>query len=251
MDNLQDYTIHSNPIPFVNTTSERIPPGAILANNGNPDDRGRKRMGKPTANSQRGCYLNGPFSIEAAGDANSFGWCSWNSPFIAAYDAAGPTPVIGEMWGPQAGSWFLGKDRVGFLIDGEAVDGLVAVVRDFALEDDYPYPGYGSYDDGDGGATWQHDSTLNIGCDEATGNIIGDEVRYTTVLFVRRGRPTASISMEVLVEDKILVATECKEVVVDVAVTVDVECVDGVITATPTVTTTTDFVRSVACGVCS
>lgn len=111
-------------------------------------------------------------------------------------------------------------------------------------DDDYPYPGYGSYDDGDGGATWSHDSTINIGCDTGSGNIIGDVVRYTHVLFVRRGRPTVSTSLEVLEEDKILVATECKEVP-DPA-TFDLYC-DG---ATPVLDFDTFKIRTIVCVAC-
>lgn len=111
-------------------------------------------------------------------------------------------------------------------------------------EEDYPYPGYGSYDDGDSGATWSSDSTINIGCDVTTGSIIGDVVRYTHVGFVRRGRLTVSTSMEVLEEDKVLVATSCIEVVVPTGTTV--ECVDGVITYTQE----TEWIRVIACKAC-
>lgn len=124
--NYQDSSEHCNPIPFVNSTSDRIPPGAVLANAGSPDTKGRKLMGKPTSDGQTGCYLNSPFSVEE-GDA---GWCSYHTPFLAAYDVDGPdVPAIGETWGPEAGSWYLAKDQPGFLIDGDPDEGLVPVLR--------------------------------------------------------------------------------------------------------------------------
>lgn len=116
------------------------------------------------------------------------------------------------------------------------------------VEEDYPYP-YGSYDDGDGGASIQHDAILNLGCDAATtGNILYDSVRYTTVGLVRRGRLTLSISMEILEEDAVAVATECVEVVIkgDETGDTDVECVDGDIVFTKK----TRKIRAVVCKAC-
>lgn len=132
-------------------------------------------------------------------------------------------------------TWPLGL-FVGFAADGSAV--YVSNV-----EEDYPYP-YGSYDDGDGGSTISHDSTINIGCDTGSGNIIGDVVRYTTVGLIRRGRLYLTISMEVLEEDKILVETECKEII-DLA-TLTLECIAGV----PTLDFESDYVRSIVCKPC-
>lgn len=163
-----------------------------------------------------------------------------------AYDPADGTPAINEVWGPKAGTFLLRKGYLGFRCAGEA-DGNTAVfarVPEVDLDDEYPGYGYGSYDDGDGGATWSHDATINIGCDTGTGNVIGDVVRYTHVLFVRRGRPTVSTSLEVLEEDKVIVQTACKEWI-DPA-TVELTCVDGV----PTLDFTTEKVRVVVCGVC-
>lgn len=116
------------------------------------------------------------------------------------------------------------------------------------FEDDYPYP-YGSYDDGDGGASVQHDAILNLGCDAATtGNILYDSVRYTTVGLVRRGRLTLSISMEALDEDVVAVETECVEVVIkgDETGDTDVKCVVGDIVFTKK----TKKIRAVVCKAC-
>lgn len=106
----------------------------------------------------------------------------------------------------------------------------------------YPYPYGGSYPGGGGGAVSSWLSMLNISCDPATGNQVGDLVEYTQTIFIRGGRPYVAIAMRIVEEDRILLLTKCDEVVSNVAVA----CVNG----TLTVTQTKIKIRSVDCGAC-
>lgn len=259
MPQYADWTTRANTVAVVNTTTETIPAGGIVATVGDPDEHGRKRVGKPTSNGQLGCYIVGPQPILPADseDGEPVGWATFDCPALGAYDPADGAPAIGEVWGPGVGSWLLQRGRAGFLIDGphDELDGRVVVLRIGGEVDDYDTYYNGSYDDGTGGTSWSHDAIISLGCNEdvesaTVGEIVYDKVRYTVTLIMRNRRPFASISMEVLEEDTIAVPTECKEVLTDVDVSVDVECVDGIITATPTVTKTTELIRVIACGEC-
>lgn len=172
-------------------------------------------------------------------------------PYVAQSPDGGlGLPAKMQYWDTATQSFVNVSDQVVRIVQqplamyvGTQADGTAVYATTF--EDEYPYPGYGSYDDGDGnGSTVSHDATINIGCNATTGNIIGDVVRYTIVALVRRGRLTMSISMEVLEEDKILVETECKRII-DLA-TLTLTCVDGV----PTIDYDDDYVRSIVCKAC-
>lgn len=167
---------------------------------------------------------------------------------IAAKDGGLGRPAYHSVW--DAGSQQMvrfSNDKVrvvpwslGLFVGFDASGTPIYISAD---DEDY-YPEYGSYDDGDGGTSWSHDATINVGCDTGTGNIIGDVVRYTVTLIMRNRRPFASIAIDVLEEDKIIVETECVEVVIPEGTTV--ECVDGEIVFTKQ----TDWVRTIVCKGC-
>lgn len=226
-------------IPVLNSSGEDIPPyGVVRLATAGTD--GVRTVDAPNADNDPHVYVNGAGTLHN-GDR---GFVRFLSLGAIAYDAADGEPAINAIYGPKRGSFRVHPGYFGFRIAGEADGKTVTAARvPEAFEEDYPYP-YGSYDDGDGGASVQHDAILNLGCDaDDTGNILYDSVRYTTVGLVRRGRLTLSISMEVLEEDVVAVATECKEVLL---ATSTIACVDGDIVFTKN----SEKVRVISCKAC-
>lgn len=127
------FTTRLPSLPVVNTTSETIPPGAVLAIAGVPDQYGRIPVGKPTSNNQLGCLVNGPTPILPASSAEGspFGTAYYETPIPVAYKTADGTPVAHESWGAESGQWYLKRGHSGFVIHGgfDAASKTVVAVR--------------------------------------------------------------------------------------------------------------------------
>lgn len=227
------------------TGEAQIPPFGVVALVS--ESEGVWTVGKTATNNNPHVYILGDKTLtNASGDKADATFWPWGR---VAYEPADGVPAINEEWGPKAGSFYLHKDQQGFRITGGADGFTVAAVRipNDTGEDDYPY---GSYGGGAGGSSYAHQAILNIGCDEATGNIVADLVEYTVIGFNRAGRLYLSISMEVIDEDFTAVPTVCVEVVTGVSVSIAISETDCVISATPTVTETLTEIRTIDCGSC-
>lgn len=110
------------PIPVLNTTGEVVPPHAVM------QIAGATAVGndtlyhiiKPTGADSAKYLLNSPVSI----DPNTEGF---GTDFYPTTAATFGLPVVGQEWGPAAGSWLLAATGKGFLILGGAVTGFARV----------------------------------------------------------------------------------------------------------------------------
>jgi hypothetical protein len=89
--------------PFVNATSEKIPPYAVLRITGTQTVKGRAyfRAGKPNSTVQDWYALNGAAAVAAGG----IGECTFSPQAIAQY--SGSSVSAGDNIGPAANSWTL------------------------------------------------------------------------------------------------------------------------------------------------
>ncbi|TXH18981.1 MAG: hypothetical protein E6R03_01260 [Hyphomicrobiaceae bacterium] len=238
--NLQAY----QPRIPVATEADQIPPYGIVRLVSFAD--GEWTIAAPASDDEPHVYVLGDKTLtNESGDKASATFAPLGR---VAYDPTDGEPILNEEWGPKAGEFLLRKGYLGFRCAG-AADGFTAVfarIPNFFEEGYDTY--YGSYDDGDGGTSWSHEATLNLGCDtteasETEGKIVYDRVRYTVVLIMRNRRPFASISMEVLEENKVAVDTTCKEFLTKDST---VACVDGDIVFTKV----TEKVRVISCVAC-
>lgn len=79
---------------------------------------------RPTEDSPNAVCLNGPMPIPAG----SYGFGTIHYPAYAKY-ATAETPVAGEEWGAASGTFELTKGKSGFVIFGDAANGIVRVDR--------------------------------------------------------------------------------------------------------------------------
>lgn len=241
----RDPFLSSPGIPVLNSSGEDIPPYGVMRLSAAGED-GVRVVGAPSVDDDPHVYVNGSGTL----NNGVRGFVRFVPLGPVAYDPADGEPALNEEWGPAAGGFLLRKGNLGFRCAGGA-DGFTAVfarIPNF-FEEEYDTYGYGSYDDGDGGTTWSHDAIINIGCDTSEGSptlgdIVYDKVRYTVTLIMRNRRPFSSISMEVLEENAVAVATECKEIIDHSTITLT--CVDGV----PTLDFDTFKMRGIVCVTC-
>lgn len=146
-------------LPFVNTTEEVIPGGAVLEPAGGYDSKGRIRVRKCTADDSLLVFFNGPMSVESAsmGDPDKDkpgGLCRSPWPMAAAAvhgdDLAGYTYPANA--GAKAGDWFLRLSRTGFKFLDQLADGTANVVPVPVAGGGGGGGGGGSGDTGSGGS---------------------------------------------------------------------------------------------------
>ncbi len=110
-------------VPFINTTDEIIPGGALMGWT-DVDENANLLVTLPTANSQD-CLVNGPTAVSPG----KGGQGTFDNRVVAAYDPDGDLPQPGEVWGAADGSWYLTANQGGFLILGGAGAGAVNAVK--------------------------------------------------------------------------------------------------------------------------
>jgi hypothetical protein len=89
---------------------------------------------RPTEDSPNAVCLNGPMPIAAG----AYGFGTLHYPAYAKYATAN-TPVAGEEWGAASGTFELTKGKSGFVIFGDAANGLVRVDRFPAASTGVPF----------------------------------------------------------------------------------------------------------------
>ncbi len=100
-----------------NTLDDAIPPFAVLAVQGIGED-GIVEVGLPTRDGQTDVLVNGFATIGVGGN----GQATRDLPCTMLYDASGGDPVVGEIWGVEAGSHFLSRYKPGFKAMGANPD---------------------------------------------------------------------------------------------------------------------------------
>lgn len=125
-------------LPFLNTTTEVIPAGAVLEPAGGYDATGRIRVRKCTAANVLGVFFNGPMAVEAASSGGTpdedkpGGLCRTAGPLTAVaihpddVDALAVPVAVGTV----AGDWYLRVGGSGFRVIDPPADGLANAVPD-------------------------------------------------------------------------------------------------------------------------
>lgn len=102
---------------FINTTSETIPPFAVMRITGSAEFNGAIRftVAKPNSTTYDFYLVNGPYAVPAGKD----GICTTlKQAGYIAYDSGDGTPALAETWGPESGSWLAHKNQPGFWVTG-------------------------------------------------------------------------------------------------------------------------------------
>lgn len=89
---------------------------------------------RPTEDSPAAVCLNGPIPLPAG----AYGFGTLDYPAYALYDDAN-APVAGETWGAASGTFELTKDKSGFVILGDAANGIVRIDRAPATTTGIPF----------------------------------------------------------------------------------------------------------------
>lgn len=111
-----------------NTDTVPVPPFGAMEIAGPIDDEGTVPITRPTKDGQTDVIFNWIGMIPAGG----VGQGHQAFPTVAGYSVdneEGLPPSDGEIWGTKTDEWLLSRERTGFRIVGDGVDGLCNIVR--------------------------------------------------------------------------------------------------------------------------
>lgn len=115
-------------IPVRNTDTVPVPPFGAMEIAGPIDDEGTVPITRPTKDGQTDVLFNWIGMIPAGG----VGQGHQAFPAVVGYSVdneEGLPPSDGEIWGTKTDEWLLSRERPGFRIVGDGVDGLCNIVR--------------------------------------------------------------------------------------------------------------------------
>lgn len=169
-------------LPCLNVSGADVPPFGVVRLV-EVNDAGQFEVDYPNANNNPfGLAFNGPTTIAAGGT----GLVTTDTPFWAYYDAAttngdsaesaDETPVAGDIWGPQSGSFALHGRRTGFrvlsTVDPFGLSAMMVVLDPMSLSDDPDdYAEYYDYYDGSPDSADPGDLCQDSGQSEPGGGI--------------------------------------------------------------------------------